>query len=348
MSIEYDKIINYIKYTKLIKIMVRSKIDKNIISDYDDISAIKKQIFKKNLHYYEYSLNYYDDNIKTIQNYNHKILYNDYLNHHFHTTFYNKIYHSFNIKNIQDFITKNDDFIRNLTEREILTIKYYTYHGDILLNLYIQHKKKGIFDKNIIINAIKEYCGSIKDEDTDICLFYIQFKDLLQDKIEITEEYIIENYETFSTDDYSILFELYIRDLNLIFGKAPKTEEILWLYRGIENDYISSKMVNNEYINDQYMSTSLFIEKAYEYTTIKNRQIYRIQIDINTPLLFVQGISLAKEGNDFEIIIPMNLTFKMKSEPIIETIIFNKMAAKEYICLEDYQTSDIIKIIDII
>lgn len=345
MSIEYDKIINYIKYTKLIKIMDRNKIDKNIILDYDDISAIKKQIFKTNLQSYEYSLNYYDDSSRTIQTYNHKILYNDYLNHHFHTTFYNKIYYNFNIRNIQDFIRKNDDFIRNLTEKEIFTIKYYTYHGDILLNLYIQHKKKETFDKNIIINAIKKYCGNIKDDDTGICLFYYQFKELFIDKI--TEEYIIENYETFSTEEYSILFELYIRDLNLIFEKAPKTDKILWLYRGIENDYISSETVNNEYINDQYMSTSLFIEKAYEYTTKKNRQIYRIRIDINTPLLFVQGISLAKEGNDFEVIIPMNLTFQMKSRPITETIIFNKMAAKEYICGEDYQSTDIIKIIDI-
>ena len=168
------------------------------------------------------------------------------------------------------------------------------------------------------------------------------FKDIYNE-----EDEIIENYEKFSTEDYAKLFELYIRDFNLIFAKAPKTDEILWLYRGIENDYISGEIKNNRYINEQYMSTSLFVEKAYEYTKKSNRQIYRFRINKKTPLLFVQGISLAKEGYDFEVIIPINLKFKMKPERINETIIFNKMAAKEYICAEEYQSTDIISIIDI-
>jgi len=346
MTIEVSKIDNYLKYIKLITTMSKNNIDKKIVSDYTDIITLKKQIVINNLQSYSYELSYYDDNTKTIKTYIHKILYNDYLLEHFHTTFYNKIYSNFNLAIIQDFITKNDIFINSLTERELYTIKYYTYHGDILLNLYIQHTKKGTFDKNIIIKAIKEYCGSIKDVDTNICLFYYQFMELFKD-IYNDEDEIIENYEKFSTQDYAKLFELYIRDFNLIFAKAPKTDEILWLYRGIENDYISGEIKNNRYINEQYMSTSLFVEKAYEYTKKSNRQIYRFRINKKTPLLFVQGISLAKEGYDFEVIIPINFKFKMEPERINETIIFNKMAAKEYICAEEYQSTDIISIIDI-
>jgi hypothetical protein len=295
---------------------------------YDIIINIKKQIPMKSKNY---KFDYYDDNLKEIISYIYKIYYNDYLKYN---------YDSFNLNEnvIQKFISKNDEFIKSLTVAEIFTIKYYTYHGDILLNLYIQHKKNASFSKDLIIDCIHDYCGNIKDEDTDICLFYYQFKQIFEDDI-YDEEYFIANYENLSTNDYCKIFELYMNDLNLIFEKAPKTDEIIWLYRGVNS--ISSLLTKN----DQYLSSSVFLQTAYKYTAKKNRQIIRIEVNIGTPLLFVQGISLAKEEYDFEVIIPINMTFTIK--PDTTSIIFNKNAAKEYICIEDYDKTDEIIITDV-
>ena len=44
-----------------------------------------------------------------------------------------------NMANIQEFINKNDAYLKSLKNDEIKTLQYYTYRGDIFLNGYIKY-----------------------------------------------------------------------------------------------------------------------------------------------------------------------------------------------------------------
>ena len=96
----------------------------------------------------EYELIKYEYNIK----YN---LYNK--------KYVNKLNYIFNYDYINIFLQEQYLFLRSLTTRELYNIKYYTYHGDIYLNAFIQ----GIFSIDFII----KYSGNLVSHENDLCYF---------------------------------------------------------------------------------------------------------------------------------------------------------------------------------
>jgi hypothetical protein len=242
----------------------------------------------------EYELIKYEYNIK----YN---LYNK--------KYVNKLNYIFNYDYINIFLQEQYLFLRSLTTRELYNIKYYTYHGDIYLNAFIQ----GIFSIDFII----KYSGNLVSYENDLCYFFYQLKDYFKlnkynDKIINTDDnnlfisFIKNECLNFDIKIYNYILSKYLLELNDIFKKAPKTTQKLILYRGISNDYITPNLKKNFfYKNTQFTSTSLFIEQAINYS--KNKIVLKINVNIGMPLIFVEGITLAE--NDFEIIIPINSIF---------------------------------------
>ncbi len=287
---------------------------------YDKINEIKKQLlietktidisYKQNLiqtNEFENFINKRKNNENHLDfidiDYKYKIKYNNY-NH----KFINKIQDNINKELLQSFLDKQNDFLESLNLREIYVLKYYTYHGDIYLNSYID----GTFKPSLI----KEIGDGIVDSDTDVCYFFYQFLDYfsvhnsyndievpIYDDIKFIN-FLKENYLNFDNDIYTFVFDLYLRELQELFKKAPRTTEKMVLYRGIDTNYILNKSERGYYKTSHFTSTSLFAEKAFAYTKIKNRIMLKIIVDENLPLIFVEGITLAK--GDFEVIIPLN------------------------------------------
>jgi hypothetical protein len=238
--------------------------------------------------------------------YRYIIKYNEY-----NKKFINKIQEYIDEKNLSEFIEKQNNFIESLNIREIYNLKYYTYRGDIYLNSYIDND--GIFDPNIILSN----GNGIVDDDSDLCYYFFQFYDYFKinnnyngnevpiDNDQLFINFIRDNYLNFNNEIYKYVFDTYIIELKGLFNKAPRTLNRVVLYRGINESYILKQSKKGYYITNHFSSTSLFPEIAYNYTK-KNKIILKIIVEKGMPLIFVEGITLAK--GDFEVIMPINST----------------------------------------
>jgi hypothetical protein len=238
--------------------------------------------------------------------YKYIIKYNEY-----NKKFINKIQEYIDEKNLSEFIKQQNNFIESLNIREIYNLKYYTYRGDIYLNSFIDNN--GIFDPDIISSN----SGGIIDDDSDLCYYFFQFYDYFKinnnyegkevpmndDRLFI--KFIQDNYLDFNNEIYKYVFNSYIKELKDIFNKAPRTLHRVVLYRGVNESYILKQSKKGYYLTNHFSSTSLFPEIAYNYTK-KKKIILKIIVEKGLPLIFVEGITLAK--GDFEVIMPINST----------------------------------------
>ena len=69
-----------------------------------------------------------------------------------------------------------------------------------------------------------------------------------------------------------MVLKKYINDIINIFNKAPIVEDDIICYRGIKENYINENkdLINlkeGTYINNSFMSTSLFIDTAMNFTS---------------------------------------------------------------------------------
>lgn len=253
-----------------------------------------------------------------------------------------------NMANIQEFININDAYLKSLNNDEIKTLQYYTYRGDIFLNGYITSSR---FDINDNIKHTEKsgkhmfYSNDLKDY-----LFKIQMLKIFKDNIEIIEKIekkTLMNIDL-NEDDYKNILKLYISDLKNIFIKAPKTDKELYVYRGIHINYIYNSIIDDKidsYSNKYFLSTSLFIDKAYKYTKPDNRIICRFKINSGVPIIFVEGISLAK--GDMEVIVPNNTVLVLSDINIKKYLYSNdNKITKDIICPREFSDYDIIDIID--
>lgn len=77
--------------------------------------------------------NEFENNIKyELLEYSYKIKWNEY-----NKKFINKLNYIFNYDYI-NFLQEQDVFLKSLNTRELYNLKYYTYHGDIYINSFIQ------------------------------------------------------------------------------------------------------------------------------------------------------------------------------------------------------------------
>ena len=253
-----------------------------------------------------------------------------------------------NMANIQEFINKNDAYLKSLKNDEIKTLQYYTYRGDIFLNGYITSSKFNISDN--IIHTEKEKKHMFYSNDLKDYLFKIQMLKIFKDNEEIIDK--IEKKTLMNNDfnegDYKNILKLYISDLKKIFIKAPKTDKELYVYRGIHINYIYNSIIDNKidsYKNKYFLSTSLFIDKAHKYTKPENRIICRFKINSEVPIIFVEGISLAK--GDMEVIVPNNTVIVLSDINIKKYLYSNdNKISKDIICPREFSDYDIIDIVD--
>ncbi len=237
--------------------------------------------------------------------YTYEMKYNDY-----NKKFVNKMQQFLNIDNIQSFLDQQSAFLQSLSLREIYCLKYYTYHGDVYVNAFLD----GTFTPQII----QSIGDSIIDEGSDLCYFFYQFLDYftmnkfyndievnIQDNEQFIE-FLSENYLSFNEKIYNFVFSQYINDMKGIFDKAPLTNHRIILYRGIKDNYILQKSNRGFYKTNHISSTSLFAEVAFSYTRSKNRMMLKVIVDKGLPIIFLEGITISPK--EFEVILPINAT----------------------------------------
>jgi len=327
------------------------------IKSYNELIKTNINDIKNN--YYDYEINYIDFNIKNTsinkyKDYKKSIHFNN-----FNKEYNNQIYHNetnaTNMINIQELIYKNDDYLLSLDEDKIKTLQYYTYRGDIFLNCYINNDDKCFnVEENTINRADDENHMFYSDELNDY-LFKVQMLKIFVNDRDISEKIVNKklNNDDISEEQYILIFNEYIKDMNDIFRDAPKTDKEIYLYRGISDNYIIKNIHNgikshhnyHNYKNYNFLSSSLFVDKAYNYTHKKNKIIYRFTINKGVPLIFLEGISLAK--GDMEVLIPNNTTLKINE--VIDKYLYDSYNTftKDIICPREYSDINIINVINI-
>jgi hypothetical protein len=309
----------YDKYKELVdKIkMVEKKINLEYLTDNIDINSQQNFLEKDTIEFKKKTSKIVID----YNEYNHK--------------FINKIQRIINIDHLNELLQQQDDFIKSLSVRELYNLKHYTYQGDKIIVEFI--------NKTFSIDFLKiDYNNST--------LLYFQFLDYFSHNpifngkdVNINDsqeflKFINSNYKTFSIDIYNQVISAYIHELNEIFKKAPKTKEVMYVYRGVKDNYISKEVSKNKtrgfFVSNRFTSTSLFLKSAIGFIG-QDSVLYEIKIEKGLPVIFLNGITFITE--EFEILLPINSTFYIDYALKTENYYHNK----NLICNENKDSIEI-------
>lgn len=217
------------------------------------------------------------------------------------------------------FIDQNN-YIKSLTIKKLLTIHGYTYKGDDIINNFTQ-KKKEWYEK---LKQLLDDDTKLKTESNYYMPFAIQgIKYIRKNNLDLK---IIKSESSSLFDKYhaflKIMFKLdkkawkkiiiiYVNDLNSIINKAPTINKKLMVFRGVSNDDYLKKLTDSKFLYKRYISTSLNPEISiltsgfmgkYDYKTDKRCCLQKIKLMSGVKCLFIMGVS--KSPQEFEILLP--------------------------------------------
>lgn len=280
---------NFNKYNELLSLsnkkeeVIRFKYKDDNVDDiysfYDDFSNNKKpSFFEKS---YSYKSVYLTQNKK----------------------FINIINKNIDPDNIKDFLQEQSDYIQSLTLRELYNLKCYTIEETLLiLEIWTRNRKNGKTNTIQTIDHLQEL---------PIFPFFYQLRDYFKDHTESDDDfldYIKYNYSSFSVDVFDIVIDAYIDEINNIILNAPKTKKELYVYK-IDMDMYKNATSSSSYrITDEIVTTYLFPETLIKKYYPKRSVLYKIKIDVNLPVLFIDGIDLNKgnKENIMKVLLPLN------------------------------------------
>jgi hypothetical protein len=101
----------------------------------------------------------------------------------------------------------------------------------------------------------------------------------------------------------------FVKDFDIIIKHAPKTENPLILWRGIDRDYINPE--NNLFIHKNFMSTSIDLNATEPFMNNKSPKccLIRLLVPANTSCLFIGDIS--DQTSESEVIFGLNSILKI-------------------------------------
>ena len=280
----------------------------------------KKLELKQSNYTIKYNKINYNSSKITNKSFNIQLYYNDY-----NKNFINKLYDNIDVDVLNDILHKNDVFLQSLERYELDSLRYYTYHGDTILNTFL----KGLFTIEWLKETYDDYSEKtpfilFDDDDVKYFLFNKQIFDYFKSDewkydtlLTKSSEEIFNMYYSISLADYKAIFKLYITDLMNIFNKAPKLTSKLVVYRGVNNDYHLSKKKEEVFVNTFFSSTTFLFDIAYKFLDKKKGLMQRITIDAGLPIIFLEGITF--NGGEYEILLPIN-TFYIVEKPSIKKI----------------------------
>jgi hypothetical protein len=191
---------------------------------------------------------------------------------------------TFNDKNYMDYswLSRQMDYINELSDFEKRIVYTYTIYGDKLANKYI----RGILTES----DIRELLETVRADRESPFWHY-------SDGV-VTRENIIH------------CIKEYIADLNKIILRAPRPVKPIKVFRGIrDGQYIVDGMKENKYKNKEFISTSFYLESA---TTFTDGQccLLELTLDPGVPCLFTGYVS--RRRAEYEITLGMGSVMHYK------------------------------------
>lgn len=289
-------------------------ITKNIYSDDPDIEKYRNlyEDIKKNIVTKQLSIKYLsfrfgknrmtdilsDDIFSMEDKHIFKLNYNKYTQ-----KFFNQLNCNFNGDVITNFVNKQNKFIDTMDFREKLLLRDYI--NPITFENIIKSFENGKLTLNDIIDTFRFFKGHMEEYQAPPFIMQIypilkKHKSSLVDDDGFIQElaekcFDINMVKQITNNRWKEILNLYMKELTQLFDKAPKTEEEIVLYRGIDLDYIGQSSKKGFYYLNRFTSATLDSNVALEYTDKYNPLIYRITIAKGFPLLFIEPFNEMNE-----------------------------------------------------
>lgn len=222
-----------------------------------------------------------------------------------------------------EWITSMNTYIKSLSKEELFTVYGYTYNGDVFINHYMRNS----------LDINKFYISLKNNYNTDKIFFPLFFQtlnfmcridilkyfktdsetiDFLKTNPEIVDNHIktIQSSQNLSVKYDSVRKLMYYMDYNIfwkqvlddyknalqnIIKNAPETKKPMYLYRGVESDYIVKDFKKhrnrNIIFNSSFISTSSILQNAYRFTNFINCCLMRILVPVGFRCLYISGMS---------------------------------------------------------
>jgi len=261
-----------------------------------------------------------------------------------------------NFKNMNEYIKKQEEYIRQLSDVDKNIIKDYTNPRPFdLLKEFMANPSDGFIRRYQINNHY----------DDDICTeFGNAFCDIIFEVFKITDQDIkdrISNkefaetaddfYKDIKEEDWRIIFQIYLNRLNEIILGAPRVEKEFICFRGSSSDYITNNSLFQMQSNDSetgmdiYLSyvrpTSISIsynaaKKFYDRgSDEQQRTLYRVIVTPMCKILFVSPLTYGDLKEELEFLVPLNHIFASK-DLFKKDIIYNNRHSRYNICSNPY------------
>lgn len=285
-------------------------LSKNEILDLMSSKIISKKTFEWNIYFISYPN--LQNNQKFIKDFKNnkiiekpklekiKIIINS-LNDYLFKNFINKKYFNEPILDDEWFYEINN-YIRSLSLKEKMTIVSFT-------NQSHNHIQKLLLKEDLerFYNKIRNWKKNLKINGY-LILFFPLLEILgmdFENDLDIKYSCILNLLPELSNEIINEALIILIKDMNNIINQSPKTNNNFYLFRGIKNDFISSK----NFKNYGFTSCSLNPFHVLKYMSAGECCIQRILIPKGSKLLFVGGLSVYKK--EFEFLLLNNSKFEI-------------------------------------
>jgi hypothetical protein len=238
----------------------------------------------------------------------------------------NKNLHNFTPECFAWLQTQND-FLLNLPWNDKIRIVSYTYGGDKICNSYMLRSlnAKTIMDKfdryerqRIFPLAYEIYTDLLTYASyadwMDSLIYGIYTNQLLSKIFEFTFD-ALKSVESYNFRAYTMIYKFMEQNANMIkpqawnkwvesliqgitqiINKAPSTpKDSFYVYRGVKEKSFVKYDSKNVFTNNLFMSTSLSIDMAYQFSNRYSCCIFEMQVLQNTKCLFISPLSYFTE-----------------------------------------------------
>jgi hypothetical protein len=256
--------------------------------------------------------------------------------------------------NLQLYIQQQNSYLDTLTLAEKNILKDYTRPKTFnFLNEYISNPTRGFKQRYLTKWSLTNITKNFGNSFCDIICAYIPGYDHIKNKD--YREDADQLYDTITEEQWHIILQCYLTELNRIILGAPVTTTPLLFFRGSTSDYIvhnqnytdvSGNVINVFLTNSRPSSVSFnFDSSLFFYKQgYGDKTMYRILVAPGCKLLFVTPLAHDTLKHEMEFLLPLHHVFT-SYDLFTKINAYNNFKNKNNICLNN---SDILNSKDIV